>query len=126
MKKGLDIKIEGLECPGIITIESLITYPPLEEVIRAYRKGLGVEVGYLATRINEGVIKEVDYHTLTLHRVLEVKCNTKRNKYSFRGSHKFVSRSSSFGQYIARTEYLGYKVVVHKGGAYMTLASSRP
>jgi len=28
MKKGLDIKIEGLECPGIITIESLITYPP--------------------------------------------------------------------------------------------------
>jgi hypothetical protein len=126
MKKGLDIKIEGLECPGIITIESLITYPPLEEVIRAYKKGLGVEVGYLATRINEGVIKEVDYHTLTLHRVLEVKCNTKRGKYSFRGHNEFVSRSSSFGQCIARTKYLGYKVVVRKGGAYMTLASSRP
>ena len=124
--KGLDIKIEGLECPGIITIESLITYPPLEEVIRAYKKGLGVEVGYLATRINEGVIKEVDYHTLTLHRVLEVKCNTKRGKYSFRGHSKFVSRSSSFGQYIPRTEYLGYKVVVRKKNAYMTLASSHP
>ena len=124
--KGLDIKVEGLEYPGIVTIESLITYPPLEEVIRAYKKGLGVEVGYLYTRINEGAIKEVDYRTLTLHRVLEVKCNTKRNKYSFRGSHKFVSRSSSFGQYIARTEYLGYKVVVREKNAYMTLASSHP
>ena len=124
--KGFDIKVEGLKCPGIVTIESLITYPPLEEVIRAYKKGLGVEVGYLYTRINEGAIKEVDYRTLTLHRVLEVKCNTKRNKYSFRGHNKFVSRSSSFGQCIARTEYLGYKVVVHKGGAYMALASSRP
>ncbi len=124
--KGFDIKVEGLKCPGIVTIESLITYPPLEEVIRAYEKGLGVEVGYLYTRINEGAIKEVDYRTLTLHRVLEVKCNTKRNKYSFRGHNEFVSRSSSFGQCIARTEYLGYKVVVHKGGAYMALASSRP
>jgi len=124
--KGFDIKVEGLKCPGIVTIESLITYPPLEEVIRAYKKGLGVEVGYLYTRINEGAIKEVDYRTLTLHRVLEVKCNTKRNKYSFRGHNEFVSRSSSFGQCIARTEYLGYKVVVHKGGAYMALASSRP
>ena len=71
--KGLDIKVEGLKCPGIITIESLITYPTLEEVIRAYKKGLGVEVGYLSTLINEGVIKAVDYHTLILHRVLEVK-----------------------------------------------------
>ena len=124
--KELNIKIEGFECPGIITIESLITYPTLEEVIRAYKKGLGVEVGYLATRINEGAIKEVDYHTLTLHRVLEVKCSTKRGKYSFRGHSKFVSRSSSFGQYIAQTKYLGYKVVIHQGGAYMTLASSRP
>ena len=124
--KELNIKIEGLKCPGILTIKSLITYPPLEEVIRAYKKGLGVEVGYLYTRINEGAIKEVDYHTLTLHRVLEVKCNTKRNKYSFRGSHKFVSRSSSFGQYIARNEYLGYKVVVREKNAYMTLASSHP
>ena len=124
--QGFDIKVEGLKCPGIVTIESLITYPPLEEVIRAYKKGLGVEVGYLYTRINEGAIKEVDYRTLTLHRVLEVKCNTKRNKYSFRGHNEFVSRSSSFGQCIARTEYLGYKVVVHKGGAYMALASSRP
>ena len=124
--KGFDIKVEGLKCPGIVTIESLITYPPLEEVIRAYKKGLGVEVGYLYTRINEGAIKEVDYRTLTLHRVLEVKCNTKRGKYSFRGHNEFVSRSSSFGQCIARTEYLGYKVVVHKGGAYMALASSRP
>ena len=124
--KGLDIKIEGLKCPGIITIESLITYPTLEEVIRAYKKGLGVEVGYLSTLINEGVIKAVDYHTLILHRVLEVKCNTKRDEYSFRGSHKFVSRSSSFGQYIARNEYLGYKVVVREKNAYMTLASSHP
>ena len=124
--EGLDIKVEGLECPGIVTIESLITYPTLEEVIRAYKKGLGVEVGYLYTRINEGAIKEVDYHTPTLHRVLEVKCNTKRGKYSFRGHNEFVSRSSSFGQCIARTKYLGYKVVVRKGGAYMTLASSRP
>ena len=124
--KELNIKIEGFECPGIITIESLITYPTLEEVIRAYRKGSGVEVGYLYTRINAGAIQEVDYHKLTLHRVLEVKCNTKRNKYSFRGSHKFVSRSSSFGQYIARNEHLGYKVVVREKNAYMTLASSHP
>ena len=124
--KGLDIKVEGFKCPGIVTIESLITYPTLEEVTRAYRKGSGVEIGYLSTRFLEGVIQEINYHTLTLHRVLEVKCNTKRNKYSFRGSHEFVSRSSSFGQCIARTEYLGYKVVVRKGSAHMTLASSRP
>ena len=124
--KGLNIKVEGFKCPGIVTIESLITYPTLEEVTRAYRKGSGVEIGYLSTRFLEGVIQEINYHTLTLHRVLEVKCNTKRNKYSFRGSHEFVSRSSSFGQCIARTEYLGYKVVVRKGSAHMTLASSRP
>ena len=124
--KGLNIKVEGFKCPGIVTIESLITYPTLEEVTRAYRKGSGVEIGYLSTRFLEGVIQEINYHTLTLHRVLEVKCNTKRNKYSFRGSHKFVSRSSSFGQHIARNEYLGYKVVVCEKNAYMTLASSHP
>lgn len=113
MKKGLDIKVEGMEGVADKTGEVLVEYPTFEEVLSAHNKGLSVTIRSLWLRIDSGAISKVECYSIKLQKISNVKYDSEERTYSFEGTSFYEEYYESYNMGSTLVHAVTYRVVVY-------------
>lgn len=121
MKKGLDIKVEGMEGVADKAGEVVVEYPTFEEVLNACNKSLSVTIRSLWLRIDSGAISRVECYSIKLQKISNVKYDSEERTYSFEGTSFYEEYYESYNMGSTLVHAVTYRVVVYidKDRAYM-------